>query len=224
MKIKLIVNLILICIVTSCCNQAGKKKPSKVPTKCDTVYVYDTVYIHDDKSDEWQEDFGLTHVPDIDSIWGKPVSYYLNDEKCNPIAFEFYYGYFQPSDDGATAVLLDLSDTDNKKLRPFYRWCLDKTIQVSDGALGELIGVPARQYAEKFPDEFFEFMDKEKDRYEDWVSAIQYSGFFDLPDYENNEKQRKNLVTRMTKNLKVRNQTNIERIKKFANDCVSYPE
>ena len=183
--------------------------------------MHDTIYVDNNTNVEWQKDFNLTHDPKKDSIWGKPVSYYIEDENCNAMTFDFYYGYIRPSDNGTTIEILKLACTDNNKLRPFYRWCLTKTIEVSDGALGELIGVPARQYAEKFPNEFFEYMDFEKnnDKYRLWTESIQYSGYFDRPDYDNRKKQREELIIRMTNNLKVRNDKNIERVKKFAKDC-----
>lgn len=201
----------------------SKQRPNSqaISSGKDTVVIHDTVYINSHNNGDWQKGFGLTHDPDKDSIWGKPVSYYLKDKECNAITFDFYYGYFRPSDDGATTELLKLACTDNNKLRPFYRWCLNKTLIVSDGALGELVGVPARQYAEKFPDEFFEYMDYEKsgERYEMWVDAIQYSGFFDYPEYDNDGDLVNALYLRMSKNLKDKTEANLKRVKKFATDC-----
>lgn len=215
------INFILtIIFFVSCKNSTDNKIVENSNTKKDTIYIHDTIYLNNERNGEWQNGFGLTHDPKKDSIWGKPVSYYIDDEECNPLAFEFYYGYIRPSDNGTTTELLKLACTDNKKLRPFYRWCLNKTLIVSDGALGELVGVPARQYAEKFPDEFFEYLDIEttKDKYELWTEAISYSGYFDRPDYDNRKKQRDELTVRMTKNLILRNSKNIERVKKFAKD------
>ena len=75
--------------------------------------------------------------------------------------------------------MLSLVTTNDNNLRPFYRWCLNKTIQIEDGALAEYTGIPARQYAEKFPKEFFEYMDYDttKEKYGDWVGSISYSGY-----------------------------------------------
>jgi hypothetical protein len=68
------------------------------------------------------------------------------------------------------------------------------------GALAEYTGIPARQYAEKFPAEFFEYMDSDttKEKYEDWVGSISYSGFYDIDDYKN----LKDIRNRMTKKMK----------------------
>jgi hypothetical protein len=207
----------------SCKNANNKTTIEKNSAKKDTIVVHDTVYVNNENKVDWQVGFGLTNDPHVDSIWGKPVAYYLDDEACNSIAFEFYYGYIRPSDNGATDELLKLACTDNKKLRPFYRWCLNKTLIVSDGALAEHVGVPARNYAEKFPDEFFEYLDIENDnsKYDMWTDAIQYSGFFDYPEYSDIKKLVDEHYKRMSGNLKNKSPKNLKRVRKFANDCQS---
>lgn len=134
---------------------------------------------------------------------------------------DFYYGAFRPSDNYTTSHLLGLATTDDTTLRPFYRWILNKTIVIQDGALAEHTGMPARLYAEKFPKEFFEYMDSDTSgqKYTDWTASINYSGYMD--DEEENESGR--IRARMTSTM----QTNChncpgllrERIKKFAKDC-----
>ena len=213
-----------IILLASCKGEVnGEKGRTRISPK-DTVVIHDTVYINNNESGEWQKGFGLTHDPDKDSIWGKPVSYYL-DETCSPLAYDFYYGYsyIKPSDNGVTEEILKLACTNDTKLRPFYRWCLDKIITLSDGALSELVGVPARQYAEQFPDEFFEYLDIDpaNDKYKMWTEAIQYSGYSDYPDYDNRNLQNKELIKRMTRNLKEKSAGNIQRIEKFAKDSES---
>ncbi len=206
-------------VLISCNSGSSNNKPV---INRDTIYVHDTVYLPRNNYD-WQEGFGLSHEPDKDSIWNKPVSFYINDENCSGLAFDFYNGILRPSDNGSTTELLKLAVTDNRKLRPFYRWCLNKTLIVSDGALGELTGVPARQYAEKFPDEFFEYLDRTDDgsKYKMWTQAIAYSGFYDYNHYENKEMNQKKLEQKMLHNLILKTQKNIERAKRFAKDCTS---
>jgi hypothetical protein len=131
--LKNIISILTILFFVSCKNSTVNNKiTDNKPAKKDTVFIHDTIYLNNDRNADWQNGFGLTHDPNKDSIWGRPVSYYLEDEECNPIAFEFYYGYIRPSDNGTTTELLKLACTDNRKLRPFYRWCLNKTILVSD--------------------------------------------------------------------------------------------
>jgi len=112
------------------------------------------------------------------SIGGKPVSFYLNNPKVSPLAKALYTARFRPTDTDSTTRLLALVTTNEQAIRPFYRWCLDFTIAISDGALGEYPGKPALAYATKFPQEFFAYMDKDVSgqRYTRWVEIIAYSG------------------------------------------------
>jgi hypothetical protein len=210
--------LLFLNIANFSCTTNNKKESF---TKEKPIIIHDTIYLNDNKTKDWQKGFGLTNDPNIDSIWYKPVSFYLNDENCSGLAFDFYYGYFRPGDNGATQELLKLSNTNNEKLRPFYRWCLNKTLIVSDGALGELVGIPAREYAEKFPDEFFNYLDIDTtfEKYKMWTAAISYSGLEEYGAKNSSSLNKKHIEERMIKSLKVKSEKNITRIKQFALDC-----
>lgn len=186
--------LFLLLLLIFSCNE---KKESIAQNKIPQQKVVNKVV-------DWQEGFELTHNIDKDSIWNKPVRFYLENKQCNQTAKDFYFGKYRPTDDPKTAELLSLVTTDNNDLRPFYRWILNKTILIQDGALAEYTGVPARKYAEKFPKEFFEYMDYDKsgEKYLDWTNAILYSGFYDLDDYKNSKKIRDNLIKTMNSNCK----------------------
>ena len=186
----------------------------------DTIYIHDTIPVLK-PVDDWQKGFGLTHDPEADSIWFKPVSYYINDKNCSGLAVDFYYGRLRPSDDGATTELLKLAATGNDKLRPFYRWCLNKTILVQDGALAELTGIPARIYAEKFPNEFFAYMDIDSsgEKINDWIAAIAYSGFYDEDDHKNATAIRKRFSNTMISHCYSCDKKMLERIDSFATRC-----
>ena len=172
----------------------------------------------------WQDDFGLTHDPHIDSVWGKPVYFYISNPKCSPLAIAFYEGSFRPGDNDSTTALLELIITDNNILRPFYRWCLNKTILIQDGALGEYTGAPARRYAEKFPEEFFNYMDIDPsgEKYLQWVNSILYSGFYKEDDYDKPLQIRQKMIAVINKNCKACSPTIKNRITKLAEDC--FPE
>ncbi len=222
LKFFLRVSPLIILLLCGCNeNRVNEDRRIDTPSNSNSRIIHDTIYLERGVNSDWQKDFGLSHDPKKDSIWNKPVFYYISDPDCAGIAQDFYYGYFRPSDNGATNDFLKLASTDNKKLRPFYRWCLNKTLIISDGALAELVGVPARQYAEKFPDEFFEYLDNNKndEKYQVWVDAILYSGFFDYENYDDNLANRKKLIERMIGHLKTHNQKNIARIERFAIDC-----
>mgnify|MGYP000367193784 CR=1 FL=1 len=169
-------------------------------------------------SNNYQEGFHLTHNIDVDSIDGKPVKFYIENKNCDSLAIAFYFGKYHPTDDNLTANLLNLSSTNDQKLRPFYRWILDKTIEISDGALGEYPGVPARKYAEKFPEELFNFLDSDtsKIRYSNWTDIISYSGFYENDDYKKPKLIRKKMEAEMIKNSSSKLQS---RIAKFTLDC-----
>jgi hypothetical protein len=202
--------------MTSCRNngQYTNKDSEK-----DSVIIRDTVYY--DQSPDWQRDFELTHDPELDSIWQKPVSYYLNNPKCDPAAKDFYLGVLKPSDNNTTAHLLSLVTTSDTTLRPFYRWILNKTIIIQDGALAEYTGIPARLYAEQFPKEFFQYMDVDTsgEKYQMWTSAIAYSGFKEGEDYKDTEGIRSNLVRKMTQSCINCSPEIKNRIEVFAKDC-----
>ncbi|MBS0646223.1 MAG: hypothetical protein JSR97_06495 [Verrucomicrobia bacterium] len=205
--------------VTACSNRQGDNSTVVKQAHADTVFKHDTVYLSNQTN--WQEDFGLTHDPEIDSIWFKPVKFYIDNPKCSPIAIDFYQGQFRPTDNQTTEALLKLVATDDNNLRPFYRWCLNKTIQIQDGALAEYTGVPSRKYAEKFPKEFFQYMDIDttSEKYKDWVGAISYSGFYDNEDYKKTAIIRQRMTSLMKQNCKNCSIELQSRIDKFAKDC-----
>ena len=198
----------IIVLLTAC--GSGPQKPDSSPEPNAVVYNID-----------WQEGFGLTHDTLVDSIWQKPVKFYLDQPGCSPLARDFYFGIFRPSDNDSTAELLELATTDYGQLRPFYRWCLNKTIQIQDGALGEYTGVPARRYAEKFPIEFFVYMDQDTSgsRYLDWTAAISYSGFYDYDNDEQTHKIKKAFADKMKQQCRGCSQDWVTRIEKFVGDC-----
>ena len=205
-----IISLIFVIILFSCKKQENIViKESKDPIEYEST--------------NWQQDFGLTHSIDSDSVWGKPMRYYMSNKNCDPIAKDFYLGVYSPKDEPKTARLLNLVTSENDSLRPFYRWILNKTILIQDGALGEYTGVPARKYAEKFPKEFFEYMDFDKSgkKYSDWYNSIAYSGFYDFENSNDTNKIKESLIETMTKNCKNCNIDYQKRIVKFADDCFS---
>ena len=153
-----------------------------------------------------------------DTIGGKPVSFYLNNPNVDSIAKSLYTGKFRPEDNDTTTQLLTLVVTDDSTIRPFYRWCLDFTIQISDGALGEYPGEPALKYATKFPKEFFAYMDKDTtgQRYNEWTGIIAYSGLYDYT--QKATLIQKQISKNMISNCRHCNSDIKERIMKFAKD------
>jgi hypothetical protein len=213
--------MIFLVTLSACTDRQSDRNVSEQPIKTTELKSSQDSITKESISKNWQDGFGLTHNPDIDSIWYKPVSYYLNDKNCSRLARDFYYGDLRPGDNEMTDELLQLVTTDNKKLRPFYRWCLNKTILIQDGALAEYTGVPARKYAEKFPQEFFEYMDIDtsKEKYNEWVSSIQYSGFYETDDYKKPQEIKNRTIEAMKANCDNCSDEINKRIDKFANEC-----
>ncbi|MFM2388012.1 MAG: hypothetical protein RL660_2769 [Bacteroidota bacterium] len=221
MSLKFLHTVFIALTLSSCGSNSTSKLPDNAADRKDTVIVHDTVYVNDNGYREWQRGFGLSNDPNKDSIWGKPVAYYISDKRCDAVAIAFYYGDFKPSDNQSTDALLSLACTDNDKLRPFYRWCLNKTIQVADGALCEHTGEPAISYAEKFPKEFFTYMDFDTtgEKYMQWVSTINYSGLYRYKDYQKPTLAQQALAKTMKQNCRDCNDSMKGRIDKFAKDC-----
>ncbi len=154
------------------------------------------------------------HKPD--SFGGRPASFYLHNPKVAPIAKAFYLCKYRPIDDDSTTLLLSLVTNDDNDIRPFYRWCIDLTIQISDGALAEYPGEPALKYAIKFPKEFIEYMDNDTTlrRYGCWTEIINYSG---LPDYDKDSTYNCNyIIHKMTSNCKNCSAKILKEIRTFA--------
>jgi hypothetical protein len=204
------VSLIFLLILFSC----KKQEAVVIKENKDTIEY---------ESTNWQEGFRLIHSIDLDSVWGKPMRYYITNKNCDPVARDFYLGVYRPKDEPKTARLLSLVTTDNDSLRPFYRWILDKTIFIQDGTLGEYTGLPARKYAEKYPKEFFEYMDFDESgkKYSDWCNSILYSGLNDFENSNNTEEIKQSLIKTMPQNCNHCNANYEKRIVKFAGDCFS---
>jgi len=145
----------------------------------------------------------------------------VTNKKCDSTALKFYLGCYRPKDEAETARLLNLITTENDSLRPFYRWIVNKTILIQDGALAEYTGVPARKYAEKFPKEFFEYMNSDQSgkKYFDWCNSISYSGFYDFENYRDTKKIKDDIIKTMMNNCTDCNENYEDKINKFANDC-----
>lgn len=204
---KIVFSLLLLIIFSCKDKKTAVVNPKKISIKKEAL--------------SWQEDFGLTHSIDIDTIWKKPVRYYVTNKNCDSTALKFYLGVYRPTDEPETERLLNLIITKNDSLRPFYRWILDKTIIIQDGALGEYTGAPARKYAEEFPKEFFEYMDSDRsgEKYSNWCNSIAYSGFYDFENYKDTGKIKGKLIKTMSENCVGCNEKCQERIINFANDC-----
>jgi len=170
-------------IIASCNNSTSTNQTAYVDSSKNKSP--DTVF---NSKNSWLDKLNGAKYSLPDTIGNRPVSFYLDNPKVAIIAKDFYKGQFRPTDNDSTTLLLSYTTTTDSTLRPFYRWCLDFTISISDGALGEYPGVPALAYATKFPKEFFDYMEKDTSgqRYKKWTEIIAYSG---LDNYNKKESE-----------------------------------
>ena len=155
-----------------------------------------------------------------DSINGVPIAFFLSHPQVDTLAKLLYLSVLKPTDNDTTTRLLALANTPNDTFRPFYRWCLDFVIQLSDGALGEYPGEPALLYALTFPHEFFMFMDTDSSgwRYKKWIELMGYSGFNNQPLDE--EKRKKYMYSTALKNCNGCDNVIKKRIQQLADDVL----
>lgn len=90
----------------------------------------------------------------IKKINNKDISFYLNNKSIDVNSKLFYQGKFAISDDENTFAICDSVSTDNSVTRPFYLYVFCRILEISDGAISEVMGVYCMKYMTKFPCEF----------------------------------------------------------------------
>lgn len=214
-------NILSVLILITACTD---NKQASFQTSTDSSKIFSqpvSVDTTKNPTNIWIDRFNREKYPLPDSIGGKAVGFYLNNPKIASIAKALYNGQFRPTDNDSTTLLLSYVTTNDKTIRPFYRWCLDFTMAISDGALAEYPGEPALKYAMKFPEEFFNYMDKDTTdgRYSMWTGSITYSG---LPDYSKDSTFNYNIIVeKMTSTCKDCPKSILERIKALAKDVTT---
>jgi hypothetical protein len=214
-------NVLLTLMLISACTD-NKQAPLQTSTESSKIFSQPvSVDTTKNPTNIWIDRLTGEKYPLPDSIGGKPIAFYLNSSKVASIAKALYKGQFRPTDNDSTTLLLSYVTTNEKTIRPFYRWCLDFTIAISDGALAEYPGEPALNYAIKFPEEFFNYLDNDPTyrRFARWTAIITYSG---LPDYGKDSTFNYNIIVeKMTANCKECPKSMIERIKALAKDVTA---
>lgn len=135
------------------------------------------------KINYWMDRRNRRQIPLPDSINGKPLSFYLNHPKVSAIGKALYKGEFLLTNTDSITTLLSYVTTTDSVLRPFYRWCLNFIISIHPlpMAVPDYVGDYVLEYATKFPQEFFSYMDKDTSgrRYRRWVEITAYIWLFD---------------------------------------------
>ncbi len=99
---------------------------------------------------------------EIDKINNQIISFYLNNKSIDGNAKLFYKGKFAISDDDKTFAICDSITTNNALTRPFYLYVFCRILELSDGAVSEVIGGNCLDYMKKFPCEFMKNLDSKE--------------------------------------------------------------
>jgi hypothetical protein len=159
---------ILFLFFISCSEGENKKYDNGLVAKTDTIVGSQEPY------DFWKEHSSYAGIVKRDSIDGKPVEFYLTHPRMIAVGKAFYEGRFRPLDDDSTFALLDSASTRDSILRPFYVYCFDMILKMSDGALSEGMWGYAMNYVWKYPREFIELADRKEISYTDWADRISF--------------------------------------------------
>jgi hypothetical protein len=149
-----------------------------------------------------------------DTVGGKPFSFYMDHPGISPSAKDLVLGKIRPSDDDSTVALLNLATTDDSVIRPFYRWCTDHILSVSDGALSEMAGGPAMAYAAKFPVEFLDYYYSKRSGQYQWVSLMSYSASASM----DSSTFKKEVINKLNANCKPCDPVTQKRIQRFTRE------
>lgn len=120
--------------------------------------------------------YGQTNKYFAATIAGRPITYYLNHSDIDGFSKLFYQGQFVPSDNTETFSFLDSIMTDNNETRPFYFFVFNSVLNISDGALSEMVAMICLKYIEKQPCEFLRYI-KYHDYEDNKSNWIQYTAF-----------------------------------------------
>ncbi|MBK6347385.1 MAG: hypothetical protein IPF68_15925 [Bacteroidales bacterium] len=104
----------------------------------------------------------LINTKRIKTLSGKDISYYLNNKSIDENSKLFYEGKFAISDDEKTFAICDSITTDNPDTRPFYLYVFCRIIEISDGAIAEVMGEYCTAYMIKFPCDFINNLSSEE--------------------------------------------------------------
>lgn len=112
----------------------------------------------------------------VDSLNGKPISYYLTHKGIDSFSKAFYRGQFPIFYDDISMGIMDSVLTENKQTRPFYLYNFNRMVEMVDAAVAEDAGGRAIAYFEKHTCEFLKSLKDEKysPNIENWSILIGY--------------------------------------------------
>lgn len=113
-----------------------------------------------------------------DYLDGKPIEFYLDHPATKEIVKDFYQGEFLPTDDDKTFDLLDVLVEKQEDIYPFYFHCMNSIIRYSDGAISEIMGVPAQKMVYNYPAYTFSYFKDHAEIFEKYIELIGYEMYF----------------------------------------------
>jgi hypothetical protein len=113
-------------------------------------------------------------------IDGISITYYLDHPKIDEYSKMFYQGQFAVSDDSITFSFLDSLITTNYPVQNFYLLVFNSVLDISDGALAEVMGSYCRAYLERSPCNFIGIKSNKlySKNYPKWISSAAYEYYF----------------------------------------------
>lgn len=99
----------------------------------------------------------LVNKKRAEKLNNKGMAFYLNNKSIDENAKLFYNGKFAVSDDEKTFAICDSLTTKNAATRPFYFYVFCRILELSDGALSEVLGACCLEYTKKYPCEFIKY-------------------------------------------------------------------
>ena len=217
-------------LIISCSNESEKRKSKSEKTnsvqdslKTESVMEWtvkenerkaNEEKLEKEKAAEWQrklverekaikeKHLGFLHV---DSLNGKPISFYIENPETNELVKSFYQGEFLPSDNDETFELLDILVEKNEVIYPFYFHCLNSICLLSDGALSEVMGEPCLKMVSNYPNYTFSFFVENSELFEDYTGMIGYELFFQKYGTSNIQISESEFLENLKENLELDN-------------------
>lgn len=143
---------------------------------------------------------GMVNKKKVDKINNKDISFYLNHKSIDANAKLFYQGKFALSDDDKTFAICDSLTTKNPETRPFYFYVFCRFLELSDGALSEVLGSHCMEFINNYPCEFVRNLDTKEYQTDvkEWAAFIAFElGIMDeAKKFENKiDKKIKNCIS-----------------------------
>ncbi len=115
----------------------------------------------------------------VDSIAGKSIDFYLNHPNIDNYSKAFYKKEFAVSDDDITLSITDSVFTKNKETKPFYIFIFNSIVDLSDGALSEIVSLNCFEFIKQNTCDFIrlKFNKEYLLHYKTWISLAAFGSY-----------------------------------------------